>query len=256
MREVTGDKGSLCGMAAMYQAASQTILTMSEMKQMSFDEVKVLMGTLLLDMDEATSKATKDIEFLAEYRTGNFDQMISFWFKMILGIEMCEAPSGRKKRDVVQKQRELPRLSDLRKKRQTETLLDIEMRSYGSQLRYECGLARKFYDPEEEETYDERWMQCNWNNTWTIHDSLDDCIWVQCLYPPEPPPNTLLSLTWLGDPVDFYDNVSYVCQEEDLYFEWDREKPEFNISCLPGGSWDKPVVWPICVACKDSCRLM
>ena len=45
-----------------------------------------------------------------------------------------------------------------------------------------------FYDTENEEHYQERWMQCNWNQTWTLTDQLDDCVWVQCLYPPDPPP--------------------------------------------------------------------
>ena len=34
-----------------------------------------------------------------------------------------------------------------------ETELEIAMKTYGSQLRYECGLARKFYDPEAESEY-------------------------------------------------------------------------------------------------------
>ena len=93
-------------------------------------------------------------------------------------------------------------------------------------------------------------MQCNWNQTWTLTDQLDDCVWVQCLYPPDPPPEAQLVSTWSGDPVEFYGNVSYVCASEDLYFEWDRDLPEYNISCLPGGSWDEPLVWPVCYNCK------
>ena len=145
--------------------------------------------------------------------------------------------SNRKKRDLTQ-----------RVKRETRE--EMEMRSYGSRLRYECGLARKFLDPETNDHYDERWMQCNWNNSWTLYDSLDDCVWVQCLYPPNPPPDTQLAVTWSGDPVEFHDNVSYVCDGEDLYFEWEREMEEFNVTCLPGGAWDNPIEWPICVHCK------
>ena len=44
--------------------------------------------------------------------------------------------------------------------------------------------------------------------------------------------------------------VSYVCESDDLYFEWDRDLPEFNISCLEHGSWDEPKEWPICLECK------
>ena len=59
------------------------------------------------------------------------------------------------------------------------------LRSYGSRLRYQCGKGRKFLDEDTKELYDERWLECNWNKTWTRTDSLDTCVWVQCLYPPE-----------------------------------------------------------------------
>ena len=131
-----------------------------------------------------------------------------------------------------------------------ETEEEVERRSYGSVLRYECGPARKFYDPEWEELYDERYMQCNWNNSWTKVDYVDECVWVQCMYPPAPPPETLLADTWNMEPVEFYDNVSYICPGDDLFFEWDRDIEVFNISCLPGGSWDEPAIWPNCVPCK------
>ena len=108
---------------------------------------------------------------------------------------------------------------------------DTAVRSYGSVLSYQCGLARKFSDPELGELYDERNMTCNWNTSWTTRDYLDSCVWTQCLYPPQPPPLTLLVSTWDGDPVEFHDNVSYVRQEEDLYFQWDRDQLEFNVSC-------------------------
>ena len=77
-------------------------------------------------------------------------------------------------------------------------------------------------------------MECNWNKTWTRHDSLDECKWVACLYPPEPPIETRLSSTWDNNPIEFFDNNTYVCPGDDLFFEWDREMEVFNISCLPG----------------------
>ena len=70
MREVSGDKGSLCGLAAVYQAAIQTILTKSEMKQMSFDDVKEMLGEKV-SMDRTTTKATLDKDFLELYFQGN-----------------------------------------------------------------------------------------------------------------------------------------------------------------------------------------
>ena len=69
MRAVTGDKGSLCGLAAMYQAAFLTVLTKSQLKQMSFDDVKVLMGEIL-GFDSTTAKKTKDVEILDLYHQG------------------------------------------------------------------------------------------------------------------------------------------------------------------------------------------
>ena len=66
MREVTGDKGSLCGMAAMYQAARQTILTISQIKQMSFDDVKAQVGEAL-GYDKTNSKKQKDVELIHEF---------------------------------------------------------------------------------------------------------------------------------------------------------------------------------------------
>ena len=131
-----------------------------------------------------------------------------------------------------------------------ETPEETAVRTYGSVLSYQCGPARKFYDPELEEFYQERKMTCNWNMTWTSRDYLDSCVWTQCLYPPHPPPDSLLASTWDGDPVEFYDNVSYVCQQEEFYFEWDRNILEFNVSCQPDGSWPEPGQWPVCVSCN------
>ena len=28
-----------------------------------------------------------------------------------------------------------------------------------------------------------RFIQCNWNGTWTKYTSLDECVWIECLYP-------------------------------------------------------------------------
>ena len=51
--------------------------------------------------------------------------------------------------------------------------------------RYKCGIARQFLDMESGEHYDERWMGCNWNKTWTKTDMLDECVWIQCINPPQ-----------------------------------------------------------------------
>ena len=113
---------------------------------------------------------------------------------------MCEKPadgvSARKKRSVTSAEKEFR--SQVRAPRQTEEPAESEAelatRSYGSVLRYQCGLARRFYDPELDSLYDERLMTCNWNKTWTVYDTIDECVWTQCLNPPDPPPGTLLAL--------------------------------------------------------------
>ena len=127
---------------------------------------------------------------------------------------------------------------------------ELELRSYGTRLRYECGLARLFYNEIFNETYKERNLTCNWNRSWTETDHLDPCVWIQCLYPPEPPTGTNLLLNWDGSPVNFTHTVSYTCSQDDLYFEWDRQMTEFHVTCLPGGSWEVPDQWPICIDCN------
>ena len=64
------------------------------------------------------------------------------------------------------------------------------------------------------------------------------------------PAETSLLSTWTGNPVKFNDSVSFVCESENIYFELDKEMPEFNVTSLEGGSWDEPQIWPICLACK------
>ena len=329
MREETSDKGSLCGMAAVYQAGLQTLFSISEIKQMSYNDVKTFIGEVIgLGASDAVKES--DISLLKAFHDEVCSSPVTFtqmgsgekykdsscsfsasngaassedccticalestdikWISWKSDGSNCQcrscdgagtagepnlksgtngyergscskASKKRKKRETElgYKFQDLTKNLILnRNKRQTnevpETEDEIELRSYGSKLRYECGIARKFYNVEayedEDPFYSERWMQCNWNNSWTQYDTLDDCVWVQCLYPPEPPSESLLMSTWSGDPVDFYDNVTYVCAGEDLYFEWDREMVEYNISCLPGGAWDKPIIWPICVPCK------
>ena len=67
-----------------------------------------------------------------------------------------------------------------RRKRQVgeEELTEEErlLRSYGTKLGYSCGLARMF-QTEEGDLYDEMWLTCNWNKTWTPVTELDQCMY-------------------------------------------------------------------------------
>ena len=99
MREVTGDKGSLCGMAGLYQAASQTILTVSQLKQMSFLDVKAQVGERL-GYDLAASKKQKDVEIINEFHRCKFLLKERFIETDDINIVLvfCINPLTRKKR--------------------------------------------------------------------------------------------------------------------------------------------------------------
>ena len=56
-------------MASVYQAAQQTILTISELKQMSYNDAKIKIGAVL-GMDESDSQKAKDPELLYSYYLG------------------------------------------------------------------------------------------------------------------------------------------------------------------------------------------
>ena len=56
-------------------------------------------------------------------------------------------------------------IAHVTKREVEESAQEVEMRSYGSRLGYQCGLARRFLDPERGRHYDERWMTCNWNSS-------------------------------------------------------------------------------------------
>ena len=69
MRDETADKGSVCGMAAVYQAGLQTLLTVSQIKQMSYTEVKIRIGETI-NLDSSSSKNSKDVTLLDNFYTG------------------------------------------------------------------------------------------------------------------------------------------------------------------------------------------
>ena len=64
MRDVMGDKGSLCGLSALYQAGVNTLLTVSHLKQLSYDDIRKI---LTEEMDSPTAAAMTDSDFLKEF---------------------------------------------------------------------------------------------------------------------------------------------------------------------------------------------
>ena len=159
--------------------------------------------------------------------------------------------AGRRKREITSKRKLVKREESSTPPPEPESEESIAQRSYGSRLRYQCGSARRFFSPDNESYYDDMWLECNWNKSWTPVDNLDTCNWVQCLNPPDPPEEHLLELDWDWMPVEFNSTVSYVCQSDETYFLWDNTQLEFNVTCLNGGFWDDPSEWPICVECEN-----
>ena len=88
MREEISDKGGLCGMAAMYQAGLQTLFTISQIKQMGFEDLKIQLGAKL-KMDESDSKKAKDKELLENFYAGKM-LLIYLSKNNNMYLEMCE----------------------------------------------------------------------------------------------------------------------------------------------------------------------
>ena len=65
----------------------------------------------------------------------------------------------------------------------------------------------------------------------------------------QPPPESGMSSMWDGNPVEFNAGVGYKCTKG-LFFEMNRNLLQWNMTCLPDGSWKVPEVWPRCVASK------
>ena len=66
MRDVSGGTGSLCGLAAMYQALLNTILTKSQLKKYSYDAMKAKMAEEMLK-DPKSIRKTKDSDLLNDF---------------------------------------------------------------------------------------------------------------------------------------------------------------------------------------------
>jgi hypothetical protein len=65
---------------------------------------------------------------------------------------------------------------------------------------------------------------------------------------PQPPAGTNLASAYTtGELVEFGGNTSYSCSSDDVFFEAEREREEWNITCQEGGAWTEPGVWPRCI---------
>ena len=66
LREVSSEQGGLCGLAAIYQALDNTLLTKSQLRVMGYEElVEVMAEEMRMDMDDARKKS--DAEMLMHF---------------------------------------------------------------------------------------------------------------------------------------------------------------------------------------------
>jgi hypothetical protein len=56
---------------------------------------------------------------------------------------------------------------------------------------------------------------------------------------------------WNGQVVPFYANTSYSCANSTIFFANNRSQASWNMTCLPGGVWNVPAVWPTCISSKN-----
>ena len=69
-------------MAAVYQAGLQTILTRSELNQMSYNDVKIRIGAIL-GKDETASKNARDVTLLEDFYAG-YSNFLFLWNKICI----------------------------------------------------------------------------------------------------------------------------------------------------------------------------
>jgi hypothetical protein len=73
---------------------------------------------------------------------------------------------------------------------------------------------------------------------------------IQCLAPPIPPNESSLETSrWDGSPINFYSNVTFVCQRKQKFYS-DFSQQNVQAQCLPNNTWALPNSWGLCVESK------
>ena len=263
VRNSSAPRGGLCGIAFLYKALHNTVLTESQLLNHSYSSMKNAI-VREMNMSEITAQSEDDFYILGLYHdyvcsgfgsekfvnyqnysttinttiaNNNSDNMAlnNQNYSKTINTTMANNNSVRMKRAV---------------------LSNDNIAFYGNTLIYECGLGRRFYNPDLNIKYTQSNLTCNWNKTWTPSNELDNCVWVACINPPKPPWANHLKLNWDGVPVNFSSSVAYTCDSDDRprYFEHDRDALKYNVTCLNTGGWAVPATWPRCVdiiTCSD-----
>lgn len=201
-------------------------MTPSQLSKMSASRMRSrIMAEMGIDI--ANPPPTQDEKLLADY----FDFL-------------CKQTPSRRRRDIEPTPIAMEDRAG-RTKRAINSSDDVRL--YGNTLTYECGLARRFLSNVSRTTYLHKNITCLWNKTWIPDNALEQCVWVACINPPAPPPESRMVSTWTGTPVNFTYNSSYICDAKDVFYEFDRREKEYNITCLNTGGWAAPYEWPACV---------
>ena len=73
---------------------------------------------------------------------------------------------------------------------------------------------------------------------------------IQCLAPPIPPNVSSLEASgWDGNPINFYSNVTFVCQRKQKFYS-DFSQQNVQAQCFPNNTWAPPKFWGLCVESK------
>ena len=68
-RDLTGEKGSLCGLAALYRAGLDSLLSVSHLKQLSYQNIRTLLAA---EINNPAAAAMTDRDFLLELNKCKF----------------------------------------------------------------------------------------------------------------------------------------------------------------------------------------
>ena len=174
-------------MVLMSRALVNSVLTKSQLTQHDYP----MMKEFLINMTQTFATYVYSAYDDWKDNIKKNDPLLLHKIHKVLCGEHAYNPQGRRRRSA-DPASSVPRVQP-RPRRQTgeaETKEELLRRSYGSRLGYECGLARMFEDPELEageagKLYQARWLQCNWNKSWTPVDYIDTCTWTACIDPPQ-----------------------------------------------------------------------
>ena len=67
LREVSGEQGGLCGIAAIYQALASTVLTKSQLRVLGYEALIELMADEMIMTDQKKVQEMSDAEILMHF---------------------------------------------------------------------------------------------------------------------------------------------------------------------------------------------